>query len=258
VLYLCIGDFVQGIGAVFSLGFIRHIPEIGEGFCILQAILLQTGDIMSAMMSVFIGIFVWTNIHYMNYSWLSPPGKKFEYTAIILSWSTAVLLVIVGWIRYAVDGHDFYTPIGFRSYCWIHEHYANDRIGLLYGWLFLAVLLLFILYAHVIYTLTRDIPVEIINSTQGPDKKKRSVAKKMLGFPLIYLIAFVPLGIERIVSIALGRSALPSLFVGIAVCIFVSNGFLNSLLYGFTRRIYQKACISKKPNGWTQSTKGEL
>jgi hypothetical protein len=155
VLYLCIADFVQALGASLSLGFINQVPQIAEVACIFQAILLQVGDSSSGLMSLFIGFFVWANVHGFNYSWVENPGKKFEIIALIFSWGISIFFIVIGWIRYSVTGFQFFTPVGFRSWCWISEIYPTERITLLWVWIFTINITLFILYIHIMKTLYR-------------------------------------------------------------------------------------------------------
>jgi len=198
VLYLCMGDFVQALGAACSLGFINHVPQYGEVLCYLQGIALNIGDISSSGMSVFIALFVWVNIHFTQYKWLLFPGRKFECTSVIITWGFSILLICIGWIRFAFQRDPYFTPVGFKSWCWINEEFNVDRVMLLYGWLILFSVIITLIYLHVIITL---------NSNKGKRLSMTEQKNKKNAF---------------------------------TCCCLVSNGFMNAVLYGYTRRIGQR------------------
>jgi len=258
VLYLCSGDLVQALGGACSLGMIYHAPQIPDSLCVAQAVLYQMGDIVSAGMSLYIAFYVWANIHFMSYSWITSPGKKFEYIAVISSWGTSILFIVIGWIRYGETGVPFYTPVGWNSWCWISDQYPAERLGMLYALLFIECLVLFCLYIHIIIALSKTKPDDSSFTDQN-DKKKRRVAQKMIGFPVAFFFAFVPLGIDRFVSYSTnGNVELPSAYVAFAVCMISGLGFMNSVLYGITKRLYQKIFYFRKPRIESTDTKSTV
>jgi hypothetical protein len=203
VLYLCIADFLHGVGASLSLGFVNHVPQTGEGLCTMQAILTQVGDVTSGFMSLFIGFFVWANVHGFNYSWVENPGKKFEIIALIFSWGISIFFIVIGWIRYSVTGFQFFTPVGFRSWCWISEIYPTERITLLWVWIFTINITLFILYIHIMKTLYRK-KIYDLKKTEENYKKQKKLAKIMIGFPVVFFFC--------ICTIRIGESRFLRLF----------------------------------------------
>jgi len=239
VLYLCISDFLQGLAGVSSLGWIHRPPQFGESLCIFQAVMFQIGDIGSAAASFFICLYVWANINFLTYPWIKTPGKIFERITVVTVFSSAVGLCIIGEIRGAVAGFPIYTPVGFKAWCWIHERYSLERLMIHYTWIILICFLLFVIYIHIMITLCRS-GADSLSGKSEHDKKKR-LAKKMIGFPIVYFCAFIPLCCERVISFATaGAVKVPLAYVAFAVCMFVVNGLGNALLYGYTRRLFKK------------------
>jgi len=91
-------------------------------------------------------------------------------------------------------------------------------------------------------TLNSNDPNAESMSSKADSGKRRRLALKMIGFPIVFFCAFVPLGIERVITYGSNSTVkVPPSYVGFAVSLFVANGFLNAFLYGYTRRLFQKA-----------------
>jgi hypothetical protein len=245
VLYLCINDFIQGLAASSSLGYINHPPQFGDSLCLFQAIMFQIGDVGSAIASFYIGIYVWSNINYLSYPWIKTPGKIFERIVVVGVFGFSILLCIIGEIRAAVAGYPIYTPVGFKAWCWVNERYSLERLMIHYTWIILICFLLFVIYIHIMITLYRAGKLDSFSGGSKEKDDKKKLAKKMIGFPIVFFCAFIPLCCERVISFASeGRVKVPTTYVAFAICMFVINGFLNASLYGYTRRLFHKIADS--------------
>jgi len=251
VLQLCVSDFIQGLAGVSSLGWIHRVPQVSDSLCVFQTQMFQIGDVASAISSFFIVLYVWANTHYVQFKWMDIPGQKYSYVAIIFVWSFTLLFDIIAWLRYAATSVPIFTPVGFHSWCWMSEKYPVERMMLHYTWILLICFLLFGFYVHIIYSLNQKAKRQGNKTQSSAAKKKHNEAKNMIGFPIVYLCCFIPLGIERLVfSISDGRITFPPQYVAFAICIFVSNGIWNSILYGYTRKLFHKvkATIYEQPS----------
>jgi hypothetical protein len=246
VIYLCMSDFLQGLAGVSSLGWIHRVPQIGDSLCTFQSLMFQVGDLASAIASAFIGVFIWSNVHSFTLPWLSSPGTKFEMTAVGGTFGIPILFAFIAWFRQLATGIPIYTPVGFHSWCWVSELYPVERLMLHYTWIFLVCLLLFFLYIYLIVTLRKNtFSNRRPSQAQKAARKKQNLVRKMMGFPIIFFTAFVPLGLERFVTaVSSGNVQFPDPYVAFAICIFVSNGLLNACLYGFTRKLFHKVKTS--------------
>jgi len=220
------------------LGF-NHIPT-EESICVFQAFVYQLGDVASAFASFFIGIWVWTTIHQLHYSWLRLPGKKFEILTLLVVVGVPVLFIIIGWVKATITGIPFFGPTSLNAWCWISEAYPIERIMFEYAWMFLISFILFGLYIHIMKTL-RETATE---SGAADAKEKKNLAMKMVGYPVVFFVAFIPLGIDRLIAYIAPSVIVPSSYLAFAICIFATNGFLNAAIYGYTRRIFHKAKAS--------------
>jgi len=240
ILYLAIGDFIQGLATSGSLGLIDHVPQFGETLCIYQAVVFQIGNMTSAMASFYIGIFVWLYVHFLHLNWVPLPEKKFEIITVCSVFGLPIIFCVIGEIKALILDIPIYTPVGFRSWCWISEQYPIERLMLHYTWILLICFILFCLYIHIFITLSKDTNIA---SSGGEDKERierKALAQSMLGFPIIFFCAFVPLSLERGISaLSGGAIKLPVQYVAFAVCTFVLNGFMNAMLYGFTRKLFK-------------------
>jgi len=217
-------------------------PVTGEGGCNFQAIMFQTGNVASAIASFYIGVFVWSNIHFLHYSWMITPGVKFERLVVFSVFGLSIIFCIIGELRSLAIKMPIYVPIGFKSWCWISEKFPLERLMIHYTWIFLICFCLFVFYFHIMITLNTSNPDAESMSSKGDSGKKRRLALKMIGFPIVFFCAFVPLGIERVITYASNSTVkVPPSYIGFAVSLFVANGFLNAFLYGYTRRLFQKA-----------------
>jgi len=67
-----------------------------------------------------------------------------------------------------------------------------------------------------------------------PDKRMNRVSLRLLCYPFVYIICTLPLEISRLSQFAGKNWSLTFVYVG--VCLFMSSGFLNALLYTTTRK----------------------
>jgi MFS family permease len=63
------------------------------------------------------------------------------------------------------------------------------------------------------------------------DKAKRTVIKRIIAYPLIMIITFLPITCVRVIYITTGQSDIPSL--SIAYFCYGIHGLLNSFVYGY-------------------------
>jgi len=244
LLQLCISDFIQGLAGASSLGWVKNEPSAinPSELCLFQSMMFQLGDLGSAISSLFIVFYVWATIHRVQYTCVAAPGKRFGYIALFCGCFFPILFSVIGWIRYrAIPDQPLYTAVGFRSWCWISESYPTERMMIHHTWIFLICFTLFILYIHVIITIKKI----VAESDQANTifLRRANFAKKMIGFPLVYFCAFVPLALERLVSAVVSgymSDPFPHGYLAFAICMVVANGTMNSILYGYERKIFHR------------------
>jgi len=91
----------------------------------------------------------------------------------------SLLGVIIGWLRYASNtGVPFFAPIAFRSWCWISDKYALERIMLLHMWIIIVCFVLFGFYIHIIYTVKQVTSGGAENKSSKAALKRANIVKK--------------------------------------------------------------------------------
>eukprot|EP01129_Flabellula_baltica_P005171 TRINITY_DN1847_c0_g3_i1.p1 TRINITY_DN1847_c0_g3~~TRINITY_DN1847_c0_g3_i1.p1 ORF type:complete len:142 (-),score=20.50 TRINITY_DN1847_c0_g3_i1:414-839(-) len=84
------------------------------------------------------------------------------------------------------------------------------------------------------------------------DKRLGELMITLAGYPIIFAVAFVPLGTSRLLTGA--GIDVPIEYNWVAIMLFVSNGFFNALYYGITRKIFRKWKLEFKGT----TTRGKL
>jgi len=171
IMYLCISDLVQSFATLLSFLWATEVPDFGEPGCIVQGVILQIGDVASSIASAVICTYVFATVYADNWKWIKTPGIIFERVGASLIYGVSILFACIGWMRYAATGVPFYTPVGFRSWCWINEAYPVDRMMLHYAWIFLICFYMFCLYillGRYLHTHSKNAP----NEREVKKKKK--------------------------------------------------------------------------------------
>eukprot|EP01124_Arcella_intermedia_P015669 TRINITY_DN22231_c0_g1_i1.p1 TRINITY_DN22231_c0_g1~~TRINITY_DN22231_c0_g1_i1.p1 ORF type:complete len:196 (+),score=31.18 TRINITY_DN22231_c0_g1_i1:339-926(+) len=183
-----------------------------------------------------IGTFVFCTVMAFDYPFLAVNHRKFEIFSIIFIFGGGFFFAVIG-LLIAEPGYPFYEPLLYGSWCWISSHYTLHRFVLHYLWIFIICLYLFITYSIVAYTAATSKDVAGVND---PPHLKFKVIKKIIGFPIIFFVVFVPLGVYRLIQWSHPDQYVPTGYVIFALFIFVFNGFFDAILYGLSRNIFCK------------------
>jgi len=95
------------------------------------------------------------------------------------------------------------------------------------------MVILFFLYISVSYYLCSKVQGEV---------QIRKIVMQLIGFPIVYFIAFFPLTMVRLLNIFMD---LPLEAAYVAVFFEPCDGILNVLWYGYTRKIFSKICARR-------------
>lgn len=159
-------------------------------------------------------------------------GYKTFVSLILLAWFVAMLLTALGPIMHR---HDFYSKAG--GWCWISSKYETDRIAYHYGWVFFFQFATCALYLYILVHLKRAVREVRASGVQSQASAQiNRTAKMMVLFPLAYLLITLPLSIGRMWIIAHNGDPLPDSYACVAGSLLASCGFIDSLLYTWTRR----------------------
>jgi hypothetical protein len=129
--------------------------------------------------------------------------------------------------------------------CWISKEYAFERLWLHYFWIFVAMFGTVLLYTIIYVTLNIRMRQESTSSTSSfgtllsdspasdPETVNRA-ARYMILYPTIYVLCTLPLAAGRMA--AMNGRVIPYWYYCLAGAAITSCGWLDVLLYAFTRR----------------------
>lgn len=123
--------------------------------------------------------------------------------------------------------------------CWINGKYETDRLWLHYFWIFVVECATIILYAAIGLKLrfhARE--MRTLNVHRGIRSKIERSTKFMTIYPCIYVVLTLPLAFGRMYSMAHDGVALPDEYMITAGCLITSCGWMDALMYTFTRNLF--------------------
>ncbi|KAF8606608.1 hypothetical protein BDV93DRAFT_349986 [Ceratobasidium sp. AG-I] len=236
MLSLLFADFLQGMGAVVNVEWVRGAQCYCGSLCRAQGIIQTLGESGVAMSTLAISVHTFVVIFF---SWHPPSGAagaRIWGTVIGTIWLYLGLCVSVGFAvnqkksRHGADValEDFYAPTPF--WCWIGQGYMIERILFEYLWLWSTAFISILLYTILFLRLRGFISVDPrrwsrirfhwkrasaseMSYVTGPNglrlqamatssgrlviKQEAKDALKMLYYPAAYTALVLPLSIAR-------------------------------------------------------------
>jgi len=231
IAYLAISDFFQGMTGVLSFGWLSHFPVTGTPLCRLQGWMFTMFDNSSSFL--VLGICSYTILCGFYQNRLNK--RAFEWTVVALSYGISFIFATAGF-GVETASKEFYGNVGV--WCWITPAYNSYRFSFQYAYIFIIMFLLLVCYAWIGYKLYSVTAATSNVSTSREKLKARQgkLFKKLAFYPIIFFIVFFPLGLSRILTSF--NHVVPVTYNYTAIAIFVSNGFWNAIVYGFTRNIW--------------------
>jgi hypothetical protein len=187
VLNLILSDFIQSVGFMMSYNWLR-IHAIKEGtYCDIQGFLINLGDVASGFWALVICLHTYMLVvHSYEYPHL-------VFLAMIIIWPFNAVISALGYIIQQAYGINFYGNAG-GSWCWISPDYPNYRIGFHYGIILFNAAAMIILYAIMFTVIYRR---QGSMATQGSKKVLQSVNKKLVWYPIVYIVLVFPLALRK-------------------------------------------------------------
>ncbi|RGB41474.1 G protein-coupled glucose receptor regulating Gpa2-domain-containing protein [Rhizophagus diaphanus] len=245
VLNLILSDFIQSIGFMMSYNWLR-INAINEGtYCDIQGFLINLGDVASGFWALVICLHTYMLVvHSYEYSHL-------VFLAMIIIWPFNIVISALGYVIQQAYDESFYGNAG-GSWCWISPSYPNYRIGFHYGIILFNAAAMIILYAVMFTVIYRR---QGSMATQGSKRVLQSVNKKLVWYPIVYIVLVFPLALQRIVAIGIDNANVWGMnYLIPAACVFTSAGFVNTIIYGITRNIVSVKPVLEKIRRFTSSS----
>lgn len=237
---LLIADLQQSIA--FSISF--HWLRIGKILapttpCFIQAWFVQIGDVASGFFVLAIAIHTWLAVikgYKLPYLWF--------VTSILFIWLFALILTILG---PAIYRDRYFARAG--GWCWVSTDFQRERLWLHYLWIFIVEFGTIIIYAHIFIHLRGRIQSIIVNNNTS---KLTRATKFMILYPAVYVVLTLPIAVGRMV--AMTGTPMPDMFFCVAGSLLTSCGWIDALLYTFTRRILTNQDMSTGHYNHTHNT----
>ncbi|RIB12299.1 G protein-coupled glucose receptor regulating Gpa2-domain-containing protein [Gigaspora rosea] len=235
VTNLLLSDFCQSIGFMISYYWIS-IGTIKVGtICDIQGFMINFGDTSSGTWTFVISFHTYMLVVH-NYE-----CPHIVFVSMLIVWTLNLMVSLAGF-AIQTAGQPFYDSAG-GAWCWISEDYVNYRISFHYGIMLSVATFMIIIYAIMFIVLYKR---QLRMSANESKRILQSVNKKLIWYPLAYIILVTPLAIERIFDII--HYDLPFEFLIISGCILTCAGLTDSIIYGITRNVVSvKSMVSMVP-----------
>ncbi|KAK8084734.1 G protein-coupled glucose receptor regulating Gpa2-domain-containing protein [Apiospora hydei] len=225
IYQLLLADFLQSLGFLISFYWATQRQIIGPSdACFVQGWLIQMGDVASAFFVLAIAVHT---VYQVVFS--KRVSHQVFLTAISSVWGLALLLTSLAPI---IGGRFIFQRAGV--WCWIKSNHEDLRLLLHYIWIFIIEFGSIAVYTVGFWFLYQ---AKKPGSTFRSDASLESLNKAsraMLAYAIAYTLLTLPLAAGRMASMS-GRT-LPDSYFFFAGSLFTSSGWVDSILYAFTRR----------------------
>ncbi|KAI0852845.1 G protein-coupled glucose receptor regulating Gpa2-domain-containing protein [Daldinia vernicosa] len=225
IYQLILADFLQSLGFLISFHWVAERQIIGpNGACFAQGWLIQLGDVASAFF--VLAIAVHTTYQVIIARTLS--YNTFIY-CVLAVWGLAILLTSLAPL---IGGRYVFQRAGV--WCWISTDNEGLRLSLHYIWIFIVEFGSILVYATGFYYLFRAKRSDKIIVPARSAETMRKARTAMLAYAMVYTILSLPLAAGRMASMS--NNELSDEYYLFAGALFTCSGWVDTLLYTFTRR----------------------
>ncbi|KAH8894121.1 hypothetical protein GQ53DRAFT_839786 [Thozetella sp. PMI_491] len=258
---LLIADIHQSMAFLLNAVWVsKDAIEVGTMTCKAQGWFVSTGDLASSCFILLIAIHT-----YLTVVWKHKPPQWALYTAVAGAWIFDYAMATIG-IAATGNGRTyggFYVRAA--AWCWINVSYENLRLVTHYLFIFIALAVTSVLYTLIFLNLKRGEqqtnaqeiaprtkpspsfdfrPPSVVdgnNSNAAPANPTISKVDAHSGgrhpafllYPIIYVVCTAPLALGRVATMA--GAKVPLSYFCVAGALITSNGWLDVLLWGWTR-----------------------
>ncbi|CAJ2510769.1 Uu.00g063940.m01.CDS01 [Anthostomella pinea] len=225
IYQLILADFLQALGFIISFHWTSQGSITGpSGACFAQGWLIQLGDVSSSF-------FVLAIACHTTYQIIL--SRSLSYKSFVISvlgvWGAALLLSSLAPI---IGGRYIFMRAGV--WCWISSNHEDLRLVLHYLWIFIVQFGSILIYtAGFLYLFRNKRPGAIMIQGASVEALNKA-ARSMLAYALAYTILTLPLAAGRMASMS--NNSLSDAYYLFAGGLFTSAGWVDTVLYAFTRR----------------------
>lgn len=248
-------EVVQGIGGIMTVKWTIDMGVTEGTYCTAQGIFQQMGDVGVALCSLAIAVYTFC---VLAVRW-HPPFIS-TIVVIVLIWIFLALITGVASAKHGAQGYYGDT----KYWCWITDHFEDERIALEYFWMWLAAMgniVIYVLLAFLVkgflsfsgcsvrfhkpITPVESDPLSIENTNRS---RTTAIAVQMLFYPAVYTITVFPMTVTRWMSFS--GASVPFAATAFASVTFWSSGLFNVILFAITRPrlLPSRSKISSSPS----------
>jgi hypothetical protein len=222
VVYLNIFCSCDNIAQVFPS------PLLSSPFCFAQALAIQFFSLCHILWTGCIAIILYLQV-IRGVNNLSTVIPLLVFGTIFISLCTAIVVFCLGQIGY-VGGT-----------CWIDDSETGEilRFALCYIPVSVVIVTMLFMYVKIISKVNNE--TETVNELI---KTKNALVKKLRLYPLVMIVAMVPMIVYRIIQ----TFVKPLWFYIIALACYNSIGLLNAVVYGFNESVKAEIMGERKSN----------
>ena len=247
------GDCLNAMGhSVFSLALPLntnhttstnvHVP--GADICVAQGFVLELSSAISVVFSSLGAIEMYNirpQLTHTQYHWqqqrrltLSVPGWQRRLTSLLLAGFSVVVVQVS--LAGGLYGYGHEAP-GSAPWCWVNISTATEAFVSMYALAFLSI---FIIIGSTVAYL-RHIHTKLLRRSVGDVRRARRTFAKLSVFPCIYLVAWTPAFVNRLLVPFVKYTADDKfLFLTLFVVFLSSLGTLNFLFLSCMNRQVRK------------------
>lgn len=241
---LLVSDLIQAIASILNAAWVQSSGVHAGPLCTIQGALKQIADVSTAFWTLTMAVQTFfllvLDLHLRQFIlWMT----------LISGWSGILAVVLAG--PATLNVHERGPYYGITGYwCWITDGYPLQRIILDYVFMFIAALGSLLIYTFIFLRLRGHIemdgwtpnrfrlrPVKRVGDwqTTDSDNEATKIAKRMVLYPIAYIIMVLPITVTRFMAFA-GQTVTLEATV-FSATLFLFSGTVNVVLFATTRRI---------------------
>ncbi|KAH7101839.1 family A G protein-coupled receptor-like protein [Auriculariales sp. MPI-PUGE-AT-0066] len=241
LMALFASDILQSIGGMLQLRW-ATIGGVGlhSSMCRLQGVAIMAGDLGVCYFNVVMAVHTFITIV------LRRTITTFATVTIIaIGFLLVFMFSFVGPFAIATkEKGPFYGLAGL--WCFVTDPYSGPRVYLHYVPIYVSLFMLLVIYISVFWKLRMRDCASQNTGTSGrasvlPENHHlrpyyAKVANKLLWYPTAYLCLVLPISMGRVVQAGNPNLKPPPQFMNFAITVLMLSGFVNGIIYGFTRK----------------------
>jgi len=239
IVCLFMSDFIQSISGMIQIRWASQGGIDDGAACTIQAALLLAGDLGTCMWNAVVAVHT-----FMTIALRATMPNWVVAAIVVLGWSTLLLLALIG--PFAIQSHELGPVYGIAgNWCFLTNNYADVRLWIHYIPILISLAFILILYVLLFLSLRGNLLIHegritirrrssVWSVAELPSPHLTAVAKRMLWYPISYVVIVLPITVARLAS--LHGDNVPQWVWNFAITLLFLSGFINVIIYTSTRQ----------------------